>query len=83
MFSTGVTTVAPLSTAFCTVVSTSSVYSINPPVQPPSSFGAVVADSGFGSASMTTESPISSSAWPILPSGPGMITFSLAPNACL
>ena len=37
--------------------------------------------SGNSSATITTESPIFISAWPTLPSGPGMRNISFAPSA--
>jgi hypothetical protein len=52
-----------------------------PTLVPPSSFGGFVTNWGNGSESITTESPISSSACAILPSGPCMRPRSFAPNA--
>ncbi len=51
--------------------------------EPPMVFGLLAPISGFSSASITTESPMRTSACPMRPSGPGMRTVSSAPNAFL
>ena len=74
---------APASTARLTTASTSSTYMKTLALVPPSSLGGRVDDCGNGSDSMISESPISSSAWLILPSGAPIRPRSLAPNASL
>jgi hypothetical protein len=76
-------TVAPASTAFFTTASTSSTYRKTPAVVPPSSVGAFVVDCGNTSESITSESPISISAWPIRLPGASIRMRSFAPNAFL
>ena len=48
---------------------------------PPKASGDFAFCSGFSSPSMTIESPMRISACMTFPSGPGILTFSLAPNA--
>jgi len=73
----------PASITCWTTSSTSSTYRKMPTLVPRSSFGGFTDDCGIGSASMSTESPISSSAWPIVPIGVDMRMRSFAPNARL
>src|SRR6267143_585294 len=79
---TGMRTLQPASTARLKAASTSGSYRKSPPVVPPSALGArAVLMPGNSSLSMTTESPMRSSACMILPPGPGMRSFSRAPKA--
>jgi hypothetical protein len=80
---TSILIVPPASTARFTTASTSSTYMKTLALVPPSCFGGCVDACGNGSDSITSESPTSSSAWPILPSGVGMRTRSVARNAFL
>ena len=75
--------VAPASAAVWIASSTSSTYMKSPIELPPSSFGDLVVNCGNASASMTTESPISSSQWAIVPPGPSIRERSFAPKARL
>src|SRR5438874_197879 len=79
---TGMRTLQPASTARLKAASTSGRYKKSPPVVPPSALGArAELIPGNSSLSMTTESPMRSSACMILPPGPSMRSFSRAPKA--
>ena len=83
MSSASFSSVAPASSAFWMVASTSSEYMKTPLAEPPSSVGGLSVEPGNGSESMTSESPISISACPIFPPGASIRIRSFAPNARL
>ena len=79
----GICGLAPAATAWLKILSQSSTYRLIVTGLVPFGAGAHEPMSGNSSARKRCESPIFSSAWPILPPGHGMHITAVAPNAFL